>query len=141
MELIKMKVNKKTKDFIIQAIKFGMVGVLNTIVGFGTYTLCFYLFHMDDRLANVISYILGLTNSFIFNKFWTFRSSQKPFREIVFFFIVFLAAFGVQYTVYSALKVYLHMLPIFAYISGMVVYTVTGFIGNKLLTFRETTAE
>ncbi len=86
---------------------------------------------------NIVSYIFGLINSFFFNKFWTFRSKKYKYEEFFWFIIVFFIAFGIQYCLSIFLKEELKFNPMFAYIIGNIFYTATGFIGNKLITFRK----
>ncbi len=60
--------------------KFGLVGVLNTLVDFIVYTVlvsAIVFFKENAALANVISYTCGLLNSFFFNKHFTFQSNVK----------------------------------------------------------------
>ena len=69
--------NPFLKEFFIHGFKFSLVGILNTLVGFLSFHLFFYLFGWDYRFSNVLSYILGVINSFFFNKFWTFKSKKN----------------------------------------------------------------
>ena len=62
-----------------QAVKFGLVGVLNTAVDWLVCCLTHGLAYFGDHLtfAKGISYTVGVLNSFFWNKTWTFRSSAK----------------------------------------------------------------
>lgn len=130
--------DKKLVESLRQAFKFALVGVLNTLVGWAAFSLFFYLVKLDFRLANIISYALGLINSFIFNKLWTFQSKKYKASEIFWFICIFVIAFGTQYFLSLFLKDTLHWHPFIAFVAGNVVYTVLGFLGNKLVTFRKT---
>ncbi|MGC8765469.1 MAG: GtrA family protein [Brevinematia bacterium] len=124
------------KKTLFEGIKFSLVGVMNTLVSWITFFSLFYFFKVDFRISNVISYILGLINSFLFNKFWTFKSKKYRSIEIFFFFLVFIISFSVQYFFTLFLKDKLGLTPVMAYISGNILYTLVGFFGNKYLTFR-----
>lgn len=82
-----------------QSIKFAFVGLLNTAVDLGLYllltrlSLCFF----DRRvLAKAISYSVGVLNSFIWNRNWTFRSHAGVRRTLVPFVLANLAGVGVN---------------------------------------------
>jgi len=131
------KERPKTVKSIEQAVKFGFVGVLNTAVGWLSFFVLFYLLHIEFRIANALSYLFGLINSFFFNKLWTFKSKEYKVSEVVWFIVVFLVAFSLQYYVSVFLKERLKFYPMIAYVIGNIIYTVIGFVGNKLITFRE----
>jgi len=61
----------------IQLIKFGIVGVINTGVDFGTFTLLSAFLYTDPMLSQVIGYSAGIANSFVMNKLWTFDSKSS----------------------------------------------------------------
>jgi putative flippase GtrA len=71
-----------------QIFKFGVVGVLNTLVDLGLLNLLVY-FGMAAVLANTISFSAAAVNSFFWNKFWTFRERERAWqRQIIPFIIV-----------------------------------------------------
>src|SRR3990167_6836118 len=63
-----------------QIIKFGIVGVINTIIDFGLLNLLVAIFDWAVLWANTVSFSVAVLNSFFFNKYWisTFRSSSRP---------------------------------------------------------------
>lgn len=125
------------KEFFFQGLKFSIVGIINTIVSWVAFFSLYYLFKIDFKIANIISYILGVINSFILNKFWTFKSKKYKLSEIFLFFLVFFVSFGIQYYFTIFLKERLKINPSLAYICGNILYTIIGFLGNKFLTFRK----
>ena len=91
----KVKVYFKSKTFFNQLFRFSIVGVLNTILGLSVIYLLYNFFHVDYILSNIGGYLVGLINSFIWNKKWTFKSSKHFSKEIIPFLIVF----GICYAV------------------------------------------
>jgi putative flippase GtrA len=83
---------------IRQAIKFLSVGVLNTALDAGSYlVLTHWLgFAMLPVLAKVISYSVGVLNSFIWNRSWTFRSEASAWKTLAPFVLVNLLALGIN---------------------------------------------
>lgn len=57
--------------------RFGMVGVLNTAVDIAVFTLLTRVWHVPPVFANPVSYGIGLVNSFVCNKFWTFGGTTQ----------------------------------------------------------------
>jgi putative flippase GtrA len=121
--------------FISQAFKFALVGVPNTLIGMGAFSLLVYLVHLNYIAANIISTALALLNSYLMNKYWTFKSRKKSVNELFWFVVVFFLAFGVQNVVLIVAKEHFLLKEIVAYICAAVVYTAVGFLGNKFITF------
>lgn len=70
------------KKELRQVVKFLMVGVLNTIVGYGLYVSCLYFLKCNYFIASTISYIIGVTHAFFWHKLWTFRSKGHILKEL-----------------------------------------------------------
>ena len=88
--------SEQTKKTFVQFLKFGIVGVLNTLVDF----LVFQLLNLVvgwTYLAQVIGYCCGIVNSYICNSNWTFRDSKTHSRrEMLLFLIVNLVSLSVS---------------------------------------------
>ena len=69
----------KFKKLIAQAVKFGLVGVVNTLVDTGVYSLLMLipLFKQYYVVAQVLGYCAGVANSLVMNKRWTFSQKEK----------------------------------------------------------------
>jgi putative flippase GtrA len=88
--------NKDAKAALRQMMKFAVVGVLNTLVDFAVFqTLNLTLGWV--YVAQVIGYVFGVINSYIWNSKWTFREQRThSLREMVLFLLVNLASLGVS---------------------------------------------
>lgn len=128
-------------------IKFLMVGALNTLVGLGSYWLILWLLGVNlvqnnaglvwqIILATVISQILGLINSYLWNKFFTFESKKKSVSETIKFVMVYCVAFGVDYL----LKLTLRTVPALNELVIAIITTLTtmviSFVGQKFFVFK-----
>lgn len=78
-----------------QTIRFGIVGVINTVVGYGVYFLMLRL-KVVYVIALLISHIVGVTNSYFWNKYFTFKSHRKSLKELVRFLSVYAVTFVVN---------------------------------------------
>ena len=89
----------RTPNWFHQAVRFGMVGILNTGVDLGSYwTLTRLIPFFDDAhvLAKAISYTLGVINSYIWNRSFTFRSQVRSPKRFMLFFLINLVAVGIN---------------------------------------------
>lgn len=79
-----------------QIIKFGSVGVLNTLIDLGILNLLVYL-GVGAVVANSFSFALAAINSFFWNKFWTFRDREGSWKkQIIPFILVALVGLGLS---------------------------------------------
>ncbi len=123
-----------TKKFISQTLKFAVVGVLNTIIGYGIYYLLLKL-NLYYIFALLIAHILGAVNSYLWNKYWTFASKKKSFVELLRFISVYIVTFISNL---ALLAIFVEKLMIDKAIGGflsLMIVTILSFFGHKLWTF------
>jgi len=69
-------------EFIYQAAKFILVGVLNTLVDWGVLNLLLIVVAVSSGplypLCKGVSFVLAATNSYFWNKYWTFKKTSGP---------------------------------------------------------------
>jgi len=72
---------------LVQFVKFGIVGVSNTLLTFLVYTLLLKVFGVWYLAASAIGFMVGATNGFLWNRRWTFKEhvgdSLTPLRWTV----------------------------------------------------------
>ncbi|MVO98665.1 GtrA family protein [Paenibacillus lutrae] len=80
---------KKISPELIRLIRFGIVGVSNTLVDWAVFWLLLSGLEMHYVAAQTFAYLCGTLNSFLWNRRWTF-ASKGPFKtaEAVKFFLV-----------------------------------------------------
>ena len=126
----------KSSKFLNQLIKFGIVGVSNTLLTALTIWILLKVLHSSDYFSNIIGYIVGLMNSFIWNRKWTFDSKTKVTDTLFKFILIF----GISYLFQLGnLYLLLHYTAIDSYVSqllSIVVYTGINFVLNKIYTFK-----
>lgn len=128
------QVNKKAET--IRFIKYASVGVSNTAITFLTFT-ALRAFDVDENIANGLGYIVGMVNSFCWNRQWVFRSKGgNSLMQALLFFIGALLCWGIQLVIFNALLVQ-QMNESLAYLIGMGFYTVLNYIFNKCVTFKK----
>lgn len=124
------------KKSLFQFIKFGIVGISNTLLTALTIWVLLKVLHCSDYVSNLIGYIVGLLNSFIWNRKWTFESKTKVSATLFKFILTFAICYILQL---GNLYLLLHFTHIDSYICqllSIVVYTIINFILNKNYTFK-----
>jgi putative flippase GtrA len=65
-----------------QLIRFGIVGGLNTAIDVLLLNVFLWIYPTNSTLLvllfNSIAYVLGAVNSFLLNKYWTFKNYKRP---------------------------------------------------------------
>jgi putative flippase GtrA len=64
---------KLNAALIAQFVKFGVVGVSNTLLSLAVYAVLVNGFGMWYLGASAIGYAVGMVNGFVWNRSWTFR--------------------------------------------------------------------
>ncbi len=121
---------------MVQAIRFGIVGVLNTGITLAVIFVLMKGLGVHYALSNCIGYVVGFLNSFVLNKKWTFRSKGNVGVEGVLFVAVFGVCYLIQLGALVLMKETMGIKADYAQLLAMAVYTGFNFILNKLITFR-----
>lgn len=91
-----MEHKSEAKKTFWQIVKFGIVGVLNTLVDFAVFQTLNLLLGWVYA-AQVCGYTCGIINSYLWNSNWTFREQRtRSLREITLFVLVNLVSLGVS---------------------------------------------
>lgn len=70
---------EKLNDLIVQFIKFGMVGVLNTIISYVIYVIFVYMgFHY--LVGSVMGFLVSVLNSYYWNNKYVFKEENGENR-------------------------------------------------------------
>lgn len=118
------------------AIRYGLVGILNSAIGFLVIASVLYVDPAQTVVANATGYAAGFFISFALNRTWTF-SDRRPFRlTLGAYFVLVAACYAANLAVvlvavrWKALGIYLPQLL------GMCTYTVLLFCGSHFIVFR-----
>ena len=116
------------------------MGVVNTLVDYLSYTLLLFIpfFAENYVLAQIIGYSLGLCNSLVLNKRWTF-AQREPMtrRQLACFLAVNLAALAASTGILVLTQERMQMNRYIGKAISVVGSMAVNFVGNKLLVFRE----
>ena len=133
---IRGNMNNKISKTIEQFIKYGLVGVSNTIITLSIIFVFMKLLNVSYIPSNAVGYLFGFINSFILNKIWTFKSKKSIGRESLFFVLIFVTCYLLQLILLIILKEKLQIMPEYAQIISILFYSILNFSGNKFITFK-----
>ncbi len=116
-------------------VKFAFVGILNTGVDVAIFFVL-TTFGTQYVAAQVVSYSCGAGNSYVLNKFWTFRSCGLSYGEMLRFTVINLASLGISVACLGLLHdgAGVGLPAAKAIATGCAL--VANFLGNKLWVFR-----
>lgn len=99
---------------IIQFIKFAIVGGVNTGVDWLVYFLVtmipwFEISKTHEAVAKGISFMVAVSNSYVWNRIWTFKSQSKNIAaEFIKFFLVSLIGLAINTSAFYGSRQYLN---------------------------------
>jgi len=76
------------RQIVTQFVKFGIVGVSNTLLSFAVYALLLKVFGLWYIAASAIAFAVGAANGFLWNRRWTFREHVGDALTPVRWFVV-----------------------------------------------------
>lgn len=117
-------------------IKFGITGVMNTLVDFAVFML---LTHIGVNLyfSQVISYGCGMLNSYIVNRSWTFKAKGNFFgSQMMRFFSANLVLLTVSVSLLWVFTDELGLIKTVAKLITTAIIMLAGFIVNRLWVFK-----
>lgn len=113
---------------MIELFKYLLVGVLNTLIGFGTIFLLIFVGVLPE-LANFLGYVIGIICSYFLNKTFTFKSQKSGD------FLPFVLSMIIAYVLnFIAFVILFRLLGVNVYVSQIIaggIYTLSGFLLSK----------
>jgi len=116
-------------------IRFGIVGVANTIIGYGTY-LILVAFGINVQLAMAGNWVIGSIFSFFLNKYWTFGQKTNDLGSIIRFIIVCTLAMLLNIALVTVAVNFLGMEKRIGGLVSMLFVIIINFLGQKFFAFR-----
>jgi putative flippase GtrA len=121
---------------VAQFLKFGIVGVSNTLIALAVYTLLLKVFGVWYLAASAIGFALGAINGFLLNRRWTFSGHVGDALTPVRWGVVQGCGLGLNEVL---LYVFVHdarLEKLLAQLCATAIVTVITFLVNRAWTFR-----
>ncbi len=75
------KLWEKLISTFYQFIKFGIVGVINTVLSLLISNGCYYLLYLHEQISNFFAFVITVFISFVLNSRFVFREEGQPQEE------------------------------------------------------------
>ena len=121
---------------LVQFIKFGIVGISNTLLTFIVYTVLLKGFGVWYLAASAIGFIVGATNGFLLNRKWTFADHVGDSLTPVRWAIVQGCGLGINELLLYLFVDSAHLDKLLAQAFATAFVTVGTFFVNRAWTFR-----
>jgi putative flippase GtrA len=121
---------------IVQFVKFGTVGVSNTLLSFAVYTLLLKVFGVWYVAASGIGFTVGAVNGFLLNRRWTFRGHVGDALTPVRWGVVQGCGLGLNLGLVYLFVDGLGMDKLFGQVPATAIVTVLTFLANRAWTFK-----
>lgn len=144
--IARLEANPKGK-WLVQFVKFGIVGVSNTLLSLVVTYVMIALFrlclHIDAiwslDVATTVGYVAGVCNSYFWNKRYVFRNKRenngkKAFAKV---FVCYGATYLLSMLLMNLLVDVFHVPSMIAPIPRLIITIPLNFVANKLWAFKD----
>lgn len=136
-----MEKKENFKKAIIQFIKFGTVGAINTVLSYAITNGAYYLLHLHEQISNIIAFVITVFISFMLNGRFVFTENKEE-RNFWKSLLKVYASYSITGVFLTAILLYIEeeLLGIPHYIATLMNLVVTiplNFILNKFWAYKE----
>lgn len=123
-------------------LRFILVGALNTLIGAGVMFLLYNFAGCSYWLSSAANYLIGGIVSFFLNKYYTFKNTERSWRQVLRFALNVAVCWLLAYGVAKPLTLRLlagageKLQTNIAMLVGMCLYTALNYFGQKFFAFR-----
>jgi len=121
-------------SFFHQFSKFTLVGILNAVVGYGIFFLL--VSYVNYIFALIISHIIGVIHSYIWNRYWVFKSKKSAVVEFIKFESIYLISLILNIILLVILVQYFFISPRIAQLGVIILITFISYFGHRHWSFR-----
>ena len=121
----------------LQLVRFFVVGVSGYMANLVTFAVAVHLLGVDYRLAATISFVVAVSNNFVWHRLWTFVVRHAAWRQQAMrFLVVSLGSFGASLLILQWLVGSLEVEKVLAQAISLGVVAPVSFVCNKIWSFR-----
>jgi putative flippase GtrA len=132
------------RAFLVSALRYGLAGVVNTLVGFSIIVALDVGLGLDPHLANAVGYAVGICVSFALSKLFVFKARRTARSAPLRYVVAVAAAFALNQGVLTLARLVLPEAPLWrvaAQGSAAVSYTAALFLLSHFWVFAHVEAE
>ena len=120
---------------IVRPLRFGVVGVVNTVLGVAIIFAAKAFLGLGDLAANLLGYGLGLVCSFVLNRSWTFRHEGRAVAAFWRFGVAFAVAYVLNLVTVFGLRDAMAVNSYLAQAGGVIPYTISFYLMSAYFVF------
>lgn len=122
------------KTLIAQIAKFGVVGVIATVIDFGVMNLLHYGLHLDLLIANSCGFVTSLVFNYLASMKYVFshRDDMSRTREFVIFLVLSVIGLGLNDAIVVALNGLLGLEANIAKVCATALVMIYNFVTRKV---------
>jgi putative flippase GtrA len=120
---------------IVRPLRFGVVGVVNTVLGLAIIFVAKAFLGLEDLAANLLGYGLGLVCGFVLNRSWTFRHEGRAFAAFWRFGLAFAVAYVLNLVTVFGLRDAMGVNSYLAQAGGVIPYTISFYLMSAYFVF------
>lgn len=125
---------------LLQFVKFGIVGLSNTLIAYAVYAACVWL-GCHYLVANGLGFVVGVLNAYYWSDRYVFKKGEGETRSALWTLVKTYLAYGATGLLLASflLYVYVDRWQVSAYLAQLLVLVVTvplNFIINKRWSFK-----
>lgn len=130
------------KLFDVTTIKFVIVGIINTLFGYGIALICLNLLHLNFWVSTVANYFFGSVLSYFLNKHYTFRYKDGDGKDVWRYVLEIAACYIISHGIAKPLCGLLlaqsspKLRDNVAMIVGLVFFSAANYFGQKFYVFK-----
>lgn len=141
LEKCGIKNKEDLKKLIVQFIKFGIVGVSNTLISLAIYYILVY-FNCNYIVANTIGFIISVLNAYYWNNKYVFKSKEElgkrdKIKKLVKVYMSYGVTFVLSTVLLYVMVDLMHISEYLAPILNLCVTVPINFVMNKLWAFKK----
>ena len=125
---------------LLQFVKFGIVGLSNTLIAYAVYAACVWL-GCHYLVANSLGFVVGVLNAYYWSDRYVFKKGEGETRSALWTLVKTYLAYGATGLLLASLLLYVYVdrWQVSAYLAQLLVLVVTvplNFIINKCWSFK-----
>src|SRR5437588_12990550 len=129
-------VAQRRTPMLLQFMKFGVVGISNTLLTLAVYTLLLRVFDVWYLAWSAIGFAVGAVNGFLLNRRWTFRGHVGDSRTPLRWMVVQSCGLGLNEALLFFWVDTVGVDKLLSQAFAIVVVTISTFLANRAWTFR-----
>lgn len=128
---------KKLYNKFRNLILYGIIGSSSALLDFTIFTILTELCGVYYLVANSISVTCGLTNSFILNRKYNFKVTDKTLKRAMMFFLVGFCGLLLNSTLLYFFINFVHLITPVAKLCAIAIEVLLQFTVNSMVTFKK----